>query len=84
MSKSKFNEIKVVIPRSNESRLITSIGKRKITLKKAEKLLEGIISGKIGKKEAIKMYNSIANNANKLNKLEPTEPRIKYYLFINS
>ena len=75
MPKSRFNEIKDEITRSNESKLMTSIGKRKITLKNAEKLLERIISGKIDKKEARKMYNSIADNANKLNRSELTEPR---------
>ena len=54
---------------------MTSIGKSRITLKNAEKLLEGKISRKIDKKEARKMYNSIADDANKLRNLEPTEPR---------
>ena len=75
--KSRFNEIKDVITRSNESRLMTSTGKSKITLKNVEKLLEGIISGKIEKKEARKMYNSISDHANELNRLEITEPRKK-------
>ena len=56
---------------------MTSIGKRKITLKNTEKLLEGIISGKIDKKEARKRFNSIADDANKLNRLELAEPRKK-------
>ena len=77
--KSRFNEIKDVITRSDESRLMTIIGKRKITLKNTEKLLEGIISGKIDKKEARQMFNSIANDANKLNRLELTEPRTKMF-----
>ena len=55
MPKSTSNEIKDVITRINESRLMTSIRKRKITLKNAEKLLEDIISGKIDKKEARNM-----------------------------
>ena len=46
---------KDVITRSKESRLMTSIGKRKITLKNAEELLEGIINRKINKKESGKM-----------------------------
>ena len=75
--KSRFNEIKDVITRSNESRLMTSTGKTKITLKNVEKLLEGIISGKIDTKEARKMYNSISDDANELNRLEITEPRKK-------
>ena len=70
MPKSRFNEIKDVITRSNESRLMTSTGKSKITLKNVEKLLEGIISGKIEKKEARKMYNSISDHANELNRLQ--------------
>ena len=81
MPKYRFNEIKDVITGSNESRLMTSIGKKKITLKNAEKLLEGVISGKIDKKEARKMYNNIADDANKLNRLELTEPRKKCFLF---
>ena len=68
--KNRFNEIKDVITRSNESRLITSIGKRKITLKNAEKLLKGIINGKIVKNEARKMDNSIVDDANRVNKLQ--------------
>ena len=75
--KSRFNEIKDVITRSNESRLMTSTGKTKNTLKNVEKLLEGIISGKINTKEARKMYNSISDDANELNRLEITEPRKK-------
>ena len=74
MPKSRFNEINYVITRSNESRLMTSIGKKKITLKNSEKLLGGIVSRNIDKKEARKMCNSIAD---KLNRLELTEPRVK-------
>ena len=48
---------------------MTSIGKRKITLKNVEKLLESIISRKIHQEESRKMYNSIADDANKLNRL---------------
>ena len=76
MPKSRFNEIDM-ITKSNESRLMTSIEKRKIILKNVEKFLEGIISGKIDKKEVRKLYNSIADDANKLNRLELTEPRKK-------
>ena len=80
MPKSRFNEIKDAITRSNEIRLMASIGKRKIKLKNVEKLLEGIISGKIDNKEARKMYNSVADDANKLNRLELTGPRKKIML----
>ena len=82
MPKSRLNEIKEVITRSKDSRLMTSIRKRKITLKNAEKLLEGITSRKIDKKETRKMYNSIADDTNKLNRLELTEPRKKCFLFL--
>ena len=64
MPKIRLNEIKDAITRSNEIRLTASIGKRKIKLKSVEKLLEGIISGKIDKKEVRKMYSSIADDAN--------------------
>ena len=75
--KSRFNEIKDVITRANESKLMTILEKRNITLKNTETLLEGIISGKIIKKKAKDMYSDIAENENKLNKLKPTESRKK-------
>ena len=77
MPKSKFNEIKDVITRANESKLMTRLEKRNIVPKNAEKLLEGIISGKINKKKARDMYNDIAEDINKLNKLKSTEFRKK-------
>ena len=66
-----------MITRANESKLTTRLRKRNITLKKAEKLLEDVISGKINKKKAKNMYNNIAEDANKLNKLNPKESRKK-------
>ena len=71
--KSRFNEIKDVITRANESKLMTRLEETNITLKNAEKLLESMISGKINKKKARDMYNDIAEDVNKLNKLKPTE-----------
>ena len=50
--KSRFSEMKDVITRANESKLMTILEKRNITLKNAEKLLEDITSGKINKKKA--------------------------------
>ena len=79
MPKTRFNESK-----SNESRLMTSKGKRKIMLKNEEKLLEGIISRQIDEKEAIKMYNSIVNDADELNRLELTKPRKKCFQYLSS
>ena len=73
MPKSRFNGMKDVITRANESKLMTKLEKRNITLKNAEKLLEGIISGEINKKKARDMYNDIAEDVNKLN----TESRKK-------
>ena len=78
--KNRFNEIKDVITRPNESKLMTRLEKRNITLENAEKLLEGIISEKINKKKAKNMYNNIAEDVNKLNKLKPTESRKKMLL----
>ena len=69
MPKCRFNEIKDVITKANESKLMTRLGGRNITLKNAEKLLEGMISGKINKKKA--------KDVNKLNKLKPAESREK-------
>ena len=77
VSKSRFNEIKDVITRANEGKLMTRLEGRNITLKNTEKLLEGMISGKINKKKARDMFNDIAENVNKLNKLKPTESRQK-------
>ena len=77
VSKSRFNEIKDVITKANESKLMTKLEGRNITLKRAEKLLEGIISGKIDWKKAKDIFNNIAEDANKLNKLKPTESRKK-------
>ena len=84
MPKIRFNEIKDVITRANESKLMTKLEKRNIILKIAEKLLERIISGKINKKNAGDMFNDIADDINKLNKLKPTDSRKKCCLFLNS
>ena len=73
MPKSRFNEIKDVITRANEGKLMTRLEKRKITLNNAEKSLEGIISGKVNKKKTRDIYNDIAQDVNKLDKLKSTE-----------
>ena len=70
--KSRFNEIKDVIIKANESKLMTRLEKRNITLKNAENLLEGIISGKINKKKTRDIYNDIAEDVNKLKRLKST------------
>ena len=72
MPKSRLNEIKGVVTRANESKLMARLEKWNITLKNAEKLLEGIISGKINKKKAGDIYNDIAED---INKLKSTESR---------
>ena len=77
MSKSRFNEIKDVITRANEGKLMTRLEGRNITLKNSEKLPESMISGKINKKKAIDIYNDIHEDVNKLNKLKPTKSRKK-------
>ena len=75
MTKTRFTEIRDVITRSNESKLMTRLEKRNITLKNAEKLLKDVISGKINKKKAENIYNNIADDVNILNKLKPIESR---------
>ena len=70
VTKSRFNEIKGVITKANKNKLESSIKKRKITLKNAEELLEVLISRKIGRKRATKMYNSVADDANKSGNLK--------------
>ena len=84
VTKSRFNEIRDMITRANEDKLMTRLEKRNITLKNAEKLLQDVISGKINKKKAKNMYNKIADDVNKLSKLKPTEARKKCCLFLNS
>ena len=66
-----------MITKANESKLITRLKGRNITLKNVEKLLEGISSGKINKNKARNMYNNIVEDVNKLNKLKSTESRKK-------
>ena len=77
VTESRFNKIRDVITRANEIKLMTRLGKRNITLKNVEKLLKNVISGKINKKKAKNMYNNIAEDVNKLNKLDPTKSRKK-------
>ena len=84
MPKSRFNEIKDMITKANESKLMNRLGGKNIIQKNAEELLEGMINGKIIKRKARGRYNYIAENVNKLNKLKPTESRKKYCLFLNS
>ena len=75
--KSRFNEMKDLTTRANESKLTTRLRKRNITLKDAEKLLKDVISGNINKKWAKNMYSNIGEDAYELNKLNPTKYRTK-------
>ena len=65
VTKSRFNKIRSMITKSKKSGLKTSIGNKKITLHDTEKLVDGIIRGKINKSEARKMYNDIDANVMK-------------------
>ena len=56
---------------------MTRLEGRNVILKYAEKLVEGMINGKINKKKARDMYSDIAEGVNKLNKFKPTESRKK-------
>ena len=67
----RFNEIN-----GKENQLRTSIG-RKITLNSADELLKDIVKGRIDKNEAKKTCNSIADDANGINKLNATTNKIK-------
>ena len=84
VTKSSFDEMKDFITMSNESGLVTKIGKAKIVLSDTKQLVEDIISGKIGKSEVRKIYNNIVDYANELNKLKATKPGKKCWLFLNS
>ena len=69
VTKSRFDEIRDVMAKANESKLMARLAKRNSTLKDAEKLLEDVISGKINKKKATTiLYNNIAEDVNKLNR----------------
>ena len=46
VTKSRLNEIQSIITEAKESGLSTKIDNKKITLDNAEKLVEGIVSGK--------------------------------------
>ena len=48
-TKNRFNEMQSIITEAKNSGLVTTISKKRITLSDAEKLFEGIISGKINK-----------------------------------
>ena len=60
----RFNEIRSMITKGNESGLVTTIGKKRITLSGTKKLVDDIISGKINKSDARKIYNDIADGVN--------------------
>ena len=68
-----------MIIRANESKLMTRLKGKNITLKNAKTLLEGTISGKINEKKARGMYNDTAEDVYKLNKLKPTGSRKKIF-----
>ena len=64
VTKCRFNEIRSMITKGNESGLVTTIGKKRITLSGTKKLVDDIISGKINKSDARKIYNDIADGVN--------------------
>ena len=70
--------------KANERKLMTKLENKNITLKNAEKVLKNVISGNINKEKARNMYSNIAEDENKLNKLELTESRKKCFLFLSS
>ena len=80
-TKSRFYEMKDMINRANENKLMTRLGKKSITLKDAEELLEDIISGKNNKKKARAIYDSIADDTNKLVDPKSTVSREKIFIF---
>ena len=78
VTKSRLNEIQSIITEAKESGLGTKMNNKKITLDNAEKLVEGIVSGKINTKEAKNMYNSTADEANIIiNSLRTTKAQTK-------
>ena len=69
----RFNEIRSMITKGNESGLVTTIGKKRITLSGTKKLVDDIISGKINKGDARKIYNDIADGVNAMIALNATK-----------
>ena len=76
-TKSRFYEMKGMINKANENKLMIRLGKKSITLKDAKELLEDIISGNINKKKARAIYASIADDTNKLINPKSTVSREK-------
>ena len=62
-----------MITKGNESGLVTTIGKKRITLSGTKKLVDDIISGKINKGDARKIYNDIADGVNAMIALNATK-----------
>ena len=84
VSKSRFNKINDEVTKNYESKLISRIGKKNITLSNEKELLQGIINKRIDRKEAKKVYNNIDDDTNELGKLRLTIVEKKYCLFFYS
>ena len=74
VTKSRFNEIRNVITKGNESGLVTTIGKKNYT-EWRKKVSRGHNQWKVNKNEANKMCNDIVDDANAINKWNFTENR---------
>ena len=62
VSKDRFNEILIIITKTENNGLKTNVDRKGITLDNAESLVEGIASGKINGSKFKRKYNNIVDD----------------------
>ena len=60
--KQRFNEILIIITKTENNGLKTNVDRKGITLDNAESLVEGIASGKINESKFKRKYNNIVDD----------------------
>ena len=80
VSKSRFNEINNEVTKNDESKLMSRVGKKNITLNNRKELLKRTINKKIDRKEAKKCID----DAKELGKLRLTSSRKKNSVYFST
>ena len=80
VSKSRFNEINNEVTKNDESKLMSRVGKKNITLNNPKELLKGTINKKIDRREAKKCID----DAKELGKLRLTSSRKKNVVYFST
>ena len=80
VSKSRFNEINNEVTKNDESKLMSRVGKKNITLNNPKELLKRTINKKIDRKEAKKCID----DAKELGKLRLTSSRKKNSVYFST